>query len=87
MYRRQKKMSLGLGNTNGEEWYRLRSNSQQKLLRPREVQHHLPSVNQIAREFTDRLARIRYINNEVNDLKTEVRQERGKFAALGCIFE
>ena len=39
-----------------------------------QVQHHLPTVNQIARDFADRLERVRYINDEVNDLKTEVDQ-------------
>lgn len=66
-------MSLGLGFTNGEEWYRLRSNSQQRMLRPKEVQHHLPAVNKVAQDFIDRLHKIRYSqNNEVNDLTTEI---------------
>ena len=34
IYRAQKKMSLGIGNTNGDDWYRLRSNSHQRMLRP-----------------------------------------------------
>ena len=73
MYRAQKQMSLGLGNTNGDEWYRLRSNSQQRMLRPREVRQHLPKVNEIADDFVSRLDRIRYgINGEVNDLRLEV---------------
>jgi len=55
MYRAQKEMSLGLGNTNGEEWYRLRSNCQQRMLRPKEVSIHLPSVDSIAGDLVKRL--------------------------------
>ncbi len=66
-------MSLGLGFTNGEEWYRLRSNSQQRMLRPKEVQQHLPGVNRIAQDFAQRLKAIQYGNTgEVTDLATEV---------------
>lgn len=73
IYRAQKKMSLGLGFTNGEEWYRLRSNSQQRMLRPKEVQHHIPAVNRVAQDFTDRLSTVRYNQtNEVSDLATEI---------------
>ena len=74
MYREQKEMSLGLGNTNGEEWYKLRSNSQQRMLRPKEVAHHLPSVNRIANELVDRLDTLaqKDHNREIDDLRLEV---------------
>ena len=55
MYREQKNMSLGLGNTNGEEWYKLRSNCIQRMLRPEEVSHHLPNVDRTAKLFLDRI--------------------------------
>lgn len=58
MYREQKEMSLGLGNTNGEEWYKLRSNCIQRMLRPRQVSHHLPSVDRTAGLFIDELSRL-----------------------------
>nr|AKH03532.1 cytochrome P450 44D2 [Paracyclopina nana] len=74
IYREQKGMSLGLGFTNGEEWYRLRSNCQQKMLRPKEVQEHLPGVNKVAQDFAHRLKKIRLPDSsfEVTDLHTEV---------------
>ena len=74
MYREQKDMSLGLGNTNGEEWYRLRSNCQQRMLRPREVAHYLPSVDGIVVELVDRLAKLstRNENKEIADLRLDV---------------
>eukprot|EP00094_Tigriopus_californicus_P000302 TCALIF_00292-PA protein Name:"Similar to cyp-44A1 Probable cytochrome P450 CYP44 (Caenorhabditis elegans)" AED:0.20 eAED:0.20 QI:0/0/0/1/0.6/0.33/6/0/425 len=92
MYRQQKQMSLGLGNTNGAEWYRLRANSQQKMLRPKEVQFHLPVVNQIAQDLALRINRIRYTTSEVNDLRLEIGRWSLENAAalvfdhrLGCL--
>jgi hypothetical protein len=83
IYREQKGMSLGLGFTNGEEWYRLRSNSQQKMLRPKEVQEHLPGVNRIAQDFAKRLKNIQFgDSHEVTDLATEVGMWNFEAAAM-----
>jgi len=94
LYRQQKEMSPGLGNTNGEEWYRLRSNCQQKFLRPREVQHHLPSVDIVANELAERLGRVRYLNKEVSQLRWEIGRWSIENAArtvfnkdIGCLKE
>ena len=64
MYREQKEMSLGLGNTNGSEWYKLRSNCIQRMLRPREVAHYLPEVDRTAGLLLDTVARRSEEHNE-----------------------
>jgi len=73
MYRAQKNMSLGIGNTNGDEWYRLRSNSHQRMLRPRELHRYIPGTDQVARDFVTRIDKVKYsLTEEVTDLRTEV---------------
>ena len=68
MYREQKNMSLGLGNTNGEEWYKLRSNCIQRMLRPKEVAHHLPNVDITAKMFLDKISQ-HASNHQHNQVK------------------
>ena len=71
-YRAKKNMTLGFGNLNHEAWHHLRSNAQQKLLRPKEVQFHLPKVNKVAKDFVARIKQVRDINDECNDLSSEI---------------
>ena len=74
IYRAQKKMSLGIGNTNGDDWYRLRSNSHQRMLRPKELHRYIPGVDRVTSDFVRRIEGIRYgvSGGEVTDLRTEV---------------
>jgi hypothetical protein len=40
-----------------------------QLIQP---QAFLPCINEVAKDFSDRIDQRRYVNNEVNDLKMEV---------------
>lgn len=59
LYRKYREMSPGLGNTNGDEWYRLRSAIQKVVLTPRSVVTLLPYVNDVTDDFIRRMTRRR----------------------------
>merc|ERR1719259_900663 len=94
MYRAQKDMSLGLGNTNGEEWYKLRTNCIQKMLRPKEVSFHLPAVDRTALDLINRIEKMRNRRDEMPDLRSEIGKWSIENAAnlvfdrkLGCLVQ
>uniref|UniRef100_A0A915LD78 Class II aldolase/adducin N-terminal domain-containing protein n=1 Tax=Romanomermis culicivorax TaxID=13658 RepID=A0A915LD78_ROMCU len=72
MYRNLRKLSLGLGNMNGEEWYRLKKNVQQAMLRPRSVFAYISMVEEVAEDFVDYLSkkRLSSTDGKIPDLKT-----------------
>ena len=52
--------------------HRLRSNSHQRMLRPKELHRYVPGVNQITVDFMKRIRSVKYGDGEVTDLRTEV---------------
>lgn len=88
MYRKFRDMSPGLGNINGDEWYRLRSAVQQMMMRPKAVSVFLRSVNQVASDFLDRLQQIRDpMTGEVPNFTNEIMKWTFESSAMTCFEE
>lgn len=68
MYRKKRVEHFTLGGVlvdNGEEWWKIRSMSQQPFLKNKNVFHYAPVLGQIADEFIDRMRLIRSENKEM----------------------
>lgn len=84
MYRKKRNLSPGLGNSNGEEWYRLRSAVQQMMMRPKEVAAFFHLAEGVATDFLERIRAIRDENHEVGDFLNEVKKWTLESSAMTC---
>ncbi|KAK5980493.1 Unspecific monooxygenase [Trichostrongylus colubriformis] len=76
-YREMKGMNPGLGNLNGDEWYRLRSSVQQAMMRPQAVQKYLPYTNEVAGAL---VKHIRKESKKSTSGEVDVRKIAGRWA-------
>lgn len=63
LYRERKGMSLGLGNMNGDDWYRLRKAVRHLMLRPKDVQHFLPKLDLLGNDMIERISEDKHPQN------------------------
>lgn len=91
LYRKTRNKSPGLGNTNGEEWYRLRSAVRHLMLQPREVNQYLPEVDDATNQFLNRLKSNLNSKGEVATLNEDIgkwsQESAGRICfgkSLGC---
>ncbi|KAL5022073.1 hypothetical protein ScPMuIL_001228 [Solemya velum] len=71
-YCKMKGSSLGLVNSQGEEWYKYRSITSKKLLKIDEVSRYCGQMSQVAGEFADQLALKRTLEGNVEFLQKEL---------------
>lgn len=81
LFRQQRGIAPGLGNSNGEEWYKLRSAVQQMMMRPKAVTVYLPEVEKVADDFIERLKSIRVESKLIPKLRNEIAKWNVKSAA------
>ncbi|XP_043201861.1 probable cytochrome P450 CYP44 [Amphibalanus amphitrite] len=84
LYREKNGMSPGLGNSNGERWYRLRSAVQQLMMRPREVSCFLPLADTAARALAHRVDSDVTADGQLTDLTQLVFKWALESASMVC---
>nr|XP_034307414.1 probable cytochrome P450 CYP44 [Crassostrea gigas] len=84
LYRQQRGLSPGIGNTNGDEWYRLRSAVQKMMVRPKAVTVYLPLVDEVAEDFIARLKKIRNDDGAVEDFRWEAAKWNLESSGMTC---
>ncbi|CAG0880043.1 unnamed protein product [Cyprideis torosa] len=85
-YRSMRSLSLGLGFTNGEEWYRLRNAVKHMMLRVQSVRNYLPLIEGVADDFVGgRLASQRRSDGTIaGNLRDEVSKWSLESAGMLC---
>ncbi|VDH98564.1 cytochrome P450, family 49, subfamily A [Mytilus galloprovincialis] len=83
-YREQRNLSPGLGNTNGDEWYRLRSAVQQMMMRPKEVTVYLPLVEEVVNDFIKHMKNVKNKNDEIHDFRCEAAKWNLESSGMTC---
>ncbi|KAK3103504.1 hypothetical protein FSP39_019686 [Pinctada imbricata] len=83
-YREQRDLSLGLGNTNGDEWYRLRSAVQQMMMRPKAVTVYLPFVEEVADDFVARIKTIKSHSGDIPNFRNELARWNLESSGMTC---
>ncbi|XP_059167587.1 probable cytochrome P450 CYP44 isoform X2 [Physella acuta] len=84
-YRRKKELAPGLGNSNGEQWYRLRSIVQHIMLRPLKSLDYLPAQNKVANDFINKLPSLIENNGEVSNFNRWIARWGLESAANNCL--
>ncbi|XP_014260065.1 probable cytochrome P450 CYP44 [Cimex lectularius] len=84
LFRKNENLTLGLGNSNGDEWYRLRNSLRHLLLTPKGIQHFTKGTDSVTSEFVHHLKRKRKENGCIPELKTELAKWSLETAGLMC---